>query len=83
MPPKPKSKGKKTKGVTVSVSLTKRTKRAARCNQVPVIPVQALDQTLQEDDPASGQNGVSEKLEMIWVLVALSIRIQATEDKQK
>ena len=39
MPPKHKGNGKKAKGVIVSVSWTKWSKRAARCNQVPATPV--------------------------------------------
>ena len=51
---------------------------------MPVTPVQAMDQTLEEDDPTSGQDGVSDKLVMMmWMLVDLSSRVQATEDKQK
>ena len=53
-------------------------------NHVPVTPAHSLDQTLEEDDPASGQDGVSEKLEtMMWMLVDFSRRVQDIDDKQK
>ena len=48
------SKGKNTKGVTVSLFLAKRAKKAAGCKQVPVTPIQDLDQTIEEEDQASG-----------------------------
>ena len=80
----PKSKRKDNTGATVSVSLIKRAKKATKHSQVPVTPIQDLDQTIEEDSPASGQDGVSQTLHtMTKMLVDLSNRVQGTEDQQK
>ena len=82
MPPKPKGKNKKSRGVTLSLSPMKRTKKAARHKQVSVPIAQELDKTLTEEEPTSGQ--VVDKIEMVMnILIDLSSGVQATEDLLK
>ena len=82
MPPKSKSKGKKAKGATVSVSLMKLSKKAARCNQVPTTPVLELGQTTEGEDPFSSEDRVSQQLTTMMKMLDLSHRVQATKSQQ-
>ena len=78
-----KSKGKKAKGATVSVSLMKLAKKDARCSQVSVTPVQDLGLITEEEGSATSRDRMSQKLEtMMEMLVDLSHRIQAIEYQQ-
>ena len=78
-----KSKGKKAKRATVSVSLMKQAKKATKCSQVPLTPMQDMGQTTEEEESASGQDVMSPKLDtMMEMFVDLSHRVQTTEDKQ-
>ena len=84
MPPKPKDKGKKGMGDTVSAPSTKHTKKATKCSQVPVTPVQELAQTVEDEDVASTQETMSQKLEtMMEMLVDLSHRVKASKNQQR
>ena len=74
--PTTKSKSKKDKGMTLSVSPAKRAKKAPGRKQVPINTVQDLDLTTEEEDVAIGQDGVSQKLETMMRMVAdLSSRV--------
>ena len=70
------SKGKKSRGVTLSASPTK---RVVGCKQAPLPITQTLDDTFTEDGPASSQVPHQKEM-MITMLVDMSIRFQATED---
>ena len=59
IPPKPKGKGMKTRGVTLSVSTAKRAWTSVRWRQVAVPRTQALDEAVTEDEPVSNQDSVS------------------------
>ena len=65
----------------MSLSQAKRVKKAVGCKQVPVTPIQDLGQT--SDDQASSQDIVSQKLDMMNMLIDLSSRVQAIEDQER
>ena len=78
MPPKPKGKGRNSKGVALSASPIKPLKKAVVQNQVIVPLLQYLDETVTEE-PGSSQ--VWDQLEtMMHMLLDLSSRFQAIED---
>ena len=84
MPPKTKGKGKRCKGVTVSVSLAKQARKAVSCKQALVALTQALDQLLAEVDPAGGQDAVLLQLELMMTMLAdFTRRVQASEDQAR
>ena len=75
---------RKVNGATVSISLTKRAKKADNHRQISATPVQDMNLMTEEEEAAPSQDEVLQKLEaMMWMLVDLSSRVQAMEDQQR
>ena len=82
MPPKPQGKGMRSKRVIVTFSLAKWVRKAVGCKQAPVAFTQALDESLTEVDPISGQDSVFQQLEMMMTVLAdLTSRVKANENQ--